>query len=50
MVVAGSVLLVLLALVGPIDTNLGIEDFTAVERLEGGLGSTPCQYTRRSRN
>jgi hypothetical protein len=39
-VVTGRVLLILLALIGPVDTDLSIEDLTAIERLERGFGCT----------
>ena len=40
MVVRGGVLLVLTALVCPVDADLGIKDFASVKGLEGSLGST----------
>ena len=40
MVVCGGVLLVLTALICPIDTDLCIKDLSTIEGLEGSLGST----------
>lgn len=40
MVMAGGVLLVLLTLVRPVDTNLCVENFAAIKGLQSGLGGT----------
>jgi hypothetical protein len=39
-IVSRSVLLVLLTLISPVDSDLRVKDLTAVECLKGGLGGT----------
>ncbi len=40
MVVTGGILLILLTLVGPIDTDLRVEDLATIQSLQGGLRGT----------
>ena len=39
-IVVAGVLFILLTLVGPVDTDLGVEDLASVEGLQGGLSSS----------
>jgi hypothetical protein len=40
MIMTGRVFLILLSLVGPVDTDLCVEDLASIEGLEGGFRST----------